>query len=388
MGFVTSKDYNLLGIITIFFMIGIMGTRPLVPILAKELEGTPFIIGMIVSLFPLLPFFLSVHVGRYISQIGSKGPLLLSSVFGVVSICIPFFWVNLVGLILSQVIAGVCNTYFVIAAQSYVGRTPEVSKRDEYVMKFSLGAAIGTFIGPAIGGVIADNSTISHSFLILGSITVLSLILSIFLTKESNYEESQNKEAVEANVYSFFKIKNFRRAIFISTLILTGKDIFTSFFPLLGVEMGMSSSAIGIIVSINALAGILIRWALPILLHNFSISKVVTLSIIFSGLCMLLLPLFNQVIMIGIISFLLGLGLGLGQPLSISITLYSLPKLLVSQGLGLRITANRFAQMSSPLLFGFVTQIINLSSVFWLTGAIYIFGSFKTTISESEIANE
>jgi MFS family permease len=343
-----------------------------------------------VSLFPLLPFFLSIYAGKLINRIGSKRPILLSSLFGVISICIPFFWGSLIGLVVSQIIAGVCNTFFVIAAQSYVGRTSKTSERDDHVMRFSLGAAVGTFLGPTIGGFIADRLTTSHSFLILGVIVVVAIVLSIYLTKESNLngvnKESEIRDTV--NILSFFEIKNFRRAIFISTLILTGKDTFTSFFPLLGVEMGMSSATIGIIVSINALAGILIRWALPILLHNYSRSRVVVISVIFSGVCMLLLPFFNQIVIIGVISFLLGLGLGLGQPLSISITLYSLPEILISRGLGLRITANRFVQMSSPVMFGFIAQIINLSSIFWLTGVVYLFGSVKTTIMESEIKNK
>jgi hypothetical protein len=38
MGSVTEKDYNMLAIVTAIFMIGMMGTRPLVPILSKEFE--------------------------------------------------------------------------------------------------------------------------------------------------------------------------------------------------------------------------------------------------------------------------------------------------------------------------------------------------------------
>src|SRR5699024_8056716 len=145
---------------------------------------------------------------------------------------------------------------------------------------------------------------------------------------------------------TLFKIKNFRRAMLISTLILTGKDTFTSFFPLLGLQMGMSSSTIGMIISINALAGILIRWAMPFLLTKFSMNQVVAGSVFCSGILFFALPFSEPTTIIWILSFLLGLFLGLGQPLSISVTLYSLPKDYMSQGLGLRITVNRFVQIT------------------------------------------
>src|SRR5699024_9594709 len=137
-------------------------------------------------------------------------------------------------------------------------------------------------------------------------------------------------------------------------------------------------STIGMIISINALAGILIRWAMPFLLTKFSMNQVVAGSVFCSGILFFALPFSEPTTIIWILSFLLGLFLGLGQPLSISVTLYSLPKDYMSQGLGLRITVNRLVQVITPLLLGGTAQIFNIVSIFLITGIIFSVGAFKT----------
>ncbi|SIS42435.1 MFS transporter [Salimicrobium flavidum] len=377
---VKEKDYTLLAIISIFFMTAGMGTRPLVAILGNELGASSFQIGIIIALFPLLPLFLSVYIGRFINVQGSKGTLLISATLAMAGLSLPFFWTSLAGLITSQVLAGAFHTTFIIAAQSYVGQSNDGAKRDHHVMKFSIGAATGTFLGPAIGGSIADAISTSAAFLVLSIIGLIAVVMTFWLTKEKNQDPDDQEEKRKAPMGELVGIVNFRRAIYISTMILTGKDAFTSFFPLLGVEMGFSGTAIGLIVSANALAGLLVRWGMTFFLSRFERNTVILSSVLVSGLMFLLLPFFDYVYVIGVLAFILGLGVGLGQPLSISTALNSLPRDVISQGLGVRITANRFVQVTSPLLFGTVAQVVSVSSVFWLTGVIYLFGSVKTRV--------
>ncbi|WP_347862312.1 MFS transporter [Salimicrobium sp. PL1-032A] len=379
---VKEKDYTRLAVLTIFFMTAGMGTRPLVSILGNELGASSLEIGIIIALFPLLPLFLSVYIGRFINVQGSKGPLLISATLAMMALSLPFFWTTLPGLIASQVIAGGFHTAFIIAAQSYVGQSRDGAKRDHHVMKFSIGAATGTFLGPAIGGSVADIINTPAAFLVLSLIGLIAVLMTFGLTKEQEEDPEHQEVKQKASIKELVGIINFRRAIYISTMILTGKDAFTSFFPLLGVELGFSGTQIGLIVSANALAGLVIRWGMTFFLARFSRNTVVLVSILSSGVMFVILPFFDYVYVIGGLAFILGLGVGLGQPLSISTALNALPKDVISQGLGVRITANRFVQVTSPLLFGVVAQVISVSSVFWLTGAIYLFGSVKTRIKE------
>jgi MFS family permease len=100
-----------------------------------------------------------------------------------------------------------------------------------------------------------------------------------------------------------------------------------------------------------------------------------------------MIPFSEQVAFWMILSFLLGIGLGIGQPLSISTTITYSPEHRIAEVLGLRLSFNRLTQVLAPLILGGLSGIIGIHAVFWLIGAILIYGSKKTYIKVESKGN-
>jgi len=381
----TAHDYTRLGIIAAFFMIGMMGTRPLVPLIADENGASAVEIGIIVSMFPVLSLLFAVRIGKVIDRVGSKKPIFISTLIASLSLMIPFVSSKLAGIVISQLVAGIANTTFVVASQSYAGHSSQPSERENNILKFSIGVAIGSFLGPLIGGWLADLFTTAYAFLILSFIGVLSIFFVVALTPyQMEVKQKQKSSRSVFETFYLLKIKNVRRAFLISSLILLGKDMFTAYFPLLALQFGLSNTSIGVIVAMNALAGIFVRLFMPKLIKWFGRTNVILLSIVTSGLFFILIPLSQHELWLGMLSFLLGMGLGIGQPLSIATTLQSLPPDRAAEGLGFRMTSNRLTQTVSPFIFGVIAQSFGMAAVFFITGAIILVGSIKSKIEEDE----
>ncbi|MBT2689252.1 MFS transporter [Bacillus sp. ISL-47] len=379
---ITYFNEHLITIITFILMIGIMGTRPLISLLSNELNASPVEIGIIIGLFPLLPTFLAIKIGHYVDSIGYKTPIIISTLMCTLSLLIPMFFVSLEGVYISQLAAGVGQTTFVVSAQAMAGQlSSDETVREKYIMKFSIGVALGSFIGPLIGGFFGERYGYPLAIGFLGSLGIISTFLSLFLKgrERAHHNERQAKNKIIHSL-ELLKIPHLRKAFLVSIFVLLGKDIFTAYFPLLALELGLSISIIGIIISINAVAGIIVRWSLPYLLHKWSRSTIAFSSIVLSGICFFSLPFFQSWFILSLFSFILGIGLGIGQPLSISTTIHYLPKEKVGEGLGLRLTANRLTQMSSPILFGGIAQLTSMSWVFWIIGCILVIGGKKTRL--------
>jgi len=376
---------NRLSIISFVIMIGIMGTRPLVSLMAFDLGASPIEIGLIVALFPFLPFLFAIQMGQYVDRLGFKIPIIFSSFFCSVSLIIPYFVESLHGLYISQIIGGVMQTIFVISAQTMAGKTAEASieSRDKNIMKFSIGVALGSFVGPLIGGVASDQYGYPMAFGVLGLIAIFSTFFSVFLPKTLiSIEKNITFKPSIFNSLNLLNSVNVRRAFMISILILLGKDIYIAYFPLLALEFGLNNQQIGLIISVNAAAGILIRWSIPKLLTFMKRSSLIVYSIFLSGVCMILLPFLSDWYTLLFLSFILGLGLGIGQPLSISTTIMYLPENRIGEGLGLRLSANRMTQALAPLGVGLIAEVISMSGVFWFVGAIVVLGSKGTRTTE------
>ncbi|WP_017754702.1 MFS transporter [Calidifontibacillus oryziterrae] len=378
----TLKGY-LVPFISLIYMVGMMGTRPLIPLLAVELGANSINVGFIVALFPLLPFFTAIKAGIFIDKIGYKRPLIVSIIFGSIALILPFWFDNLLFIYFSQIIAGFAQLVFVVAAQAYSGRKSNPEERERNVFTFSLGVAIGSFLGPFIGGICSDQSGYPIAFFILGFVSFLSVFFAFFLEEDKNSGSGEENSKIHfLQTMKLLEVKNLRYSILLSILILLGKDMYVAFFPLLGKEFGLSDTYIGTIIGLNAGAGIVARWCLPSLVHRFSKNTIVLITTFMSGLFFCLLPFFTKGLALVTLSILLGLTLGIGQPISVLTTISSLPSKRRGEGLGLRLSLNRFFQMTSPVLLGFSAHLIGIFSVFIIVGGIIIMGSTKIKIEE------
>lgn len=371
------KENLLIMSCSIFYMIAIAGSRPLITLYASELGADHIEIGVIVAIYALLPLMLSIYIGKLVDQFGKRTPLLLSVVLGFIALIIPVLLNNLIGVYISQMIAGLGQIIFVIAFQSYVGRFSKKKLTDYYVSIFSIGMAVGHFIGPLISGLIADTVSYAQSLAWLGIAIIFMLPFIFFLDqREEKRRGAQDKvDDKRGKSTEFLRNDALRQAFFISAIVLLGKDLFIAYFPLLAADKGYSNSMIGFIIALNAAAGILIRMVLPVLLKRFKEYAIVVLSILISGLLFVSLPVFDHLWLVIILSFILGFGLGIGQPLSISLTINLLPHERVGEGLGLRLTINKMTQVAGPIVFGAFSSLTGIASIFYICGAVMIAGA-------------
>lgn len=359
-------------------MIGFSGSRPLITLYASELGASYFEIGLLVTLFSVLPLLTSVFLGRKIDKIGQWKPLMFSVLLGCISLLIPLFIKGIASIYLSQILGGLAQITFVVAFQSFVGRHSKKKIRDYFISIFSIGMALGHFIGPLVSGFLADRISFVYSIASLGLLIILTLPMLVVLDIKNVRRKERSDEEIEKNrLTTLLKIPDLRRAFLISAIILLAKDIFVAYYPLLGVYKGYSNTNIGLIISLNAAAGLLIRIILPSLLNRFKANQVTIFTIISSGVLFVIFPLFENMLLVSILSLLLGFSLGIGQPLSISMTINALPVHSVGEGLGLRLTINKCTQVVGPLVLGSVSGVMGISSIFYFCGAVILTGSIN-----------
>lgn len=371
-------DRYVMFICVCLFMTAIAGSRPLIPLYARDLGASHAEIGVIVALFSFLPLFLSIKAGKAIDRIGVRGPLILGVLFGSLSMVVLVVFNNLAGIYISQISSGLAQLIFVLSMQAYAGQFPKSKLREYFISVFSIAVAAGSFIGPLISGVLSDFFSNTYAFFILG-IVILAAIPSSFLLKKLQVKKMQpvkQGEKVE-NAFQLLRIQDLRKAVLVSSLVLLAKDAYIAFFPLLAAEKGVSTVAIGVIISLNAAAGILIRSILPWIVRRLKRNLIITLSIVVAGIIYILNPFVDSVIGLSILAFVLGFCSGIGQPLSIFTTINSLPQDRVAEGLGLRLTFNKLTQIIAPLSLGDVSGIAGMSGVFYLCGAIIMAGSLN-----------
>lgn len=385
------KKSKLIALAILFFMTGIVGTRPLIPLLSNDWGANAFQIGIIMSLFSFIPLFLAVKLGHLIDKVGTTYPLIISGLIGGGSLFLPLLLDSLVGVYLSQLLGGVAQTAFALAAQSYVSNLDDGKARERHVSMFSLGVSGGGFIGPFIGGFIADWLGYAESISLFGVFLFIACGIIYILDKQDDSKHFSKEVKLSINhsqnnhVLLLLKESSLRKAVFISMIVLLARDLYLYYFPLLANEYGYSATIIGLIIAAHNGAGIVIRIALTFVIEKWGKSEAVVTSIFLSGLVYAMVPFMNSLVLSFVIAIMLGLFLGLGQPLSISTTAHFSPKDRLGEVLGLRLTFNRLAQFVSPIIFGGIASLLSLSVIFWVISGVLMLGSTQSYIkSESK----
>src|SRR5262249_55869900 len=139
-------------------------------------------------------------------------------------------------------------------------------------------------------------------------------------------------------------------------------------------SIGLSASTIGIVLSTYAIAAFIVRTVLPKLVAKFKGPRVLTYAFYTTAASLLLVPFFTNPIVLGLISFVFGLGMGTCGPIITMLMFIGAPEGRSGEALGLKITINHMTKVVTPVIFGAVASAIGLPPVFWADAALLAAG--------------
>lgn len=355
---------------------GFGGAKVALPLHALDLGVDAFTVGVMVALWALCPMLIALYVGRLVDRVGPRVPMLGGTLGVVIALVVPFVFPGIAALYVMSLAVGTAFQFFFVPTQGITGALGKPEDRARNYSLLAIGFSIASFLGPLIAGFAIDYLGFRIAYLVLAACPAAAVLL---LWLKGNLLPaaavgSDGKQQKTSSI-DLLRIGNLRNAIVASGLISVAWDLYQFFFPIYGHSIGLSASAIGVIMSTFAVAVFAIRVALPRLVRMLSEFEILLWAIGFSGLALLLFPLFQAASLLALASFVLGLGCGVGQPMSMSL-IYSLaPAGRASEGAGLRVTFNHFTHLVVPLAFGAVGTAFGFAPVFVSCSALMLGGS-------------
>jgi MFS family permease len=366
---------------------GFGGAKVALPLHALSLGVDAFSVGVIMALWALCPMLIALSVGRLVDRVGPRVPMLAGSIGVVGALLVPYFYPGVAALYVMALVVGTAFQFFFIPTQGITGALGGPEDRARNYSLLAVGFSIASFLGPLIAGFSIDYLGYETAYLTLAACPAIAVVLLWFkggmLPKATVTAGGDQKKSSSFALLRNVKLRN---AIIASGLISVGWDLYLFYFPIYGHSIGLSASAIGVIISMFAAAVFAIRVVLPALARKWSEFQILLRAIGFAGAALLLFPLFQNPYLLAAASFVLGLGCGVGQPMSMSL-IYSLsPPGRASEGAGLRVTFNHFTHLMVPLAFGGLGTAFGFAPVFFSCSALLLGGSWYGHFSERKSA--
>ncbi|MEO5676571.1 MAG: MFS transporter [Usitatibacter sp.] len=356
--------------------ISMRGAKILVSLSALAGGATPFQVGVLAAMFAAFPLLLAVYAGKVSDRIGVRRPILAGAAIISLGIATPLVIPGFAGLVACAALIGLGHIFFHVSIHNLIGAYGGGEARTRNFSTFALGASISAFIGPALGGISIDLWGFAPTHGLLAAIALTPALVLAVVPGVVPPRAAPSKAEVAGGSFALLQDAGLRRTLIMSGVTLTGIELFTFYFPVYGRSVGLSASAIGLVMSSYAVAAFLVRLGMPIATRQMGEVGVLTASLFFAGAVYLLVPLVSDAPLLALMAFLLGIGLGCAQPLTIILTYNHAPPGRSGEALGMRLTANKLTQLLVPLAFGAMGTAFGLIPVFWANGAFLLAGGF------------
>jgi MFS family permease len=341
------------------------GSKVLISLFALELGAPQFYIGTLIAMYSVFPMLIALYAGKLSDRLGVRLPMLCGSAGVALGLLLPFLFPSLPALYASAALVGASYVFYNVAVQNLVGILSDEAGRTRNFSNYSLVMATGSFLGPLAAGFSIDHFGHATSYLYLAALPLVPVLIIVFARQVGRPRQERGTEGMRTvDAKNLLANAPLRRTLITSGVILTGTDLFQFYMPIYGHSVGLSASAIGVVLSMSAAAAFVVRLVMPALVRRWNEDAVLTTALFLGAATYLVFPFFASAVLLGFIAFALGLSMGCGQPLTMMLIYARAPEGRSGEALGLRLTINNLMHVAVPLLFGTIGSALGVAPVF------------------------
>ncbi len=347
-----------------------------VPVHAVNLGATPLVLGVIFSTPYLLPLVFAIPLGSVVSRFGGRASMVSGALLMLLGLASMLTLPGYPGLIVGQLCFGLAQLQMVLSAQTIISALGTGPVLERYFGWYTTWLSGGQILGPLLAGsLIHASGTTTTSFIAMLVVGACSLAAAILLGGQAKQGQriDWRSTGFRAQGSLFLTNPGVKISIAVTSAATFAMIIHGNYLPVLLNDLGITATTIGVLVSLRAVAAMIVRPFIAgtiVLVGGRGSAMLASIALLAAGL--MFLGTTDNLILIAVFSILVGFGSGVCQPLSIVILSESVDSARRSGALGMRLMANRGVNFVAPLLFGAILELGGFGVSFILTGAVLV----------------
>jgi MFS family permease len=361
-------------VLSLFGFTAALSTRLLITLLALGQGATTVTVGLLASVLAICPLVLSIPVGLMADRFGGRWLLFSSAALTTCGVLVPVFVPGIEALYATALLAGLGFSFKTVVLQNLVGLQSKPGERTRNFSNYSLITASCLLLGPLLTGVLVD--LVGGPATCLYIVVLNALSMAMLLIWGGGLPRGRGRVAAPVQKEAGVSGRAVWRALLVSSCVQLSLDLFQFCIPIYGHDIGLSPSAIGMVLGAFAAAAFVARVAMPRLIARMGEQRLLSATFWLGVAAFLLIPLSQNAIVLGVIAFLYGIGMGCSTPLSIMMMYSHSPEGRSGSALGLRLTANNTLRVVGPSIYGAIGSAFGLWPIFLLSAAVMAGGGY------------
>lgn len=295
---------------------------PIMPTYMNELHIGGSVVGLLVAAFSLTQLLVSPFAGRLSDKMGRKkiivGGLVVFALSELLFGLANSPWV----LFVSRMLGGVGAAMIMPAVMAYVADTTSSEERAKGMGFINAAITTGFIIGPGIGGYLAELGIRVPFFVAAGAAAFVAVVTLIVLPESRSAVLREEAKSMDGNKESLVLqlVRSYREPYFFGLIIVFvlsfGLANYETVFGLfVDHKFGFTPKDIAFVLTFGSIAGAVIQvTAFSWILNRFGENKVISITLLSSGVFILLTLLVHGYWAIVTVTFIVFLSMDILRP--------------------------------------------------------------------------
>jgi MFS family permease len=367
------KVFPILALCVFSSTLGIGIVAPLLPLYLRDMGATGVWLGIIVASY-FISNSVAVPIAGRLSDRRGRKLFLVIGLLAYSILSLGYIWAdNVTHLVQVRFLQGVAGAATIPIGMAYIGDLSPEGAEGKWMGYAQAAFFSGFGFGPFMGGVLTEHFGMDVTFLAMGGLNLLAFLIALFLLPESSRRkagERYNLSFKEMGASSMVKgLFSFRVAEAL------GRGGISTFLPIFAAALGLSTSIIGTLLTINILSVTLFMPLGGLIADRFGRRTLTIIGSVLFAILLAAIPLIN--------SFWLLLGVLLIQGLTAAVSMPASSALAVEEGrkygmgstMSMLFLAMSIGMALGPIISGGIADLLNINSVFYFGAAIGLTGT-------------
>ncbi len=273
---------------------------------------------------------------------------------------------NFPSLVVLQFVGGIGTALWAISRHVFLADSTVPEQRGRAISTFGGINRIGTFGGPAVGGIVADHFGLASPFLVSGTLAVVAMIIAYLFIPESSARKGSVSTAaylrtlgrVVVNHGGVLSTAGFAQLC--SQMIRAGRQIVV---PLYGAyALGLDVSSVGAVISISSAIDMVLFIPAGILMDRIGRKAAIIPCFVILSIGMAMVPLSTSYATLLVATTIMGFGNGIGSGTMMTLGADLAPPGAVGSFLGVWRLIGDVGGAGGPMIVGAIADLIGLAA--------------------------
>ncbi|MBI2850176.1 MAG: MFS transporter [Chloroflexi bacterium] len=346
---------------------------PLLPLYIRDMGATGIWLGIVIAA-TFISNSIAVPIAGGLSDRKGRKAFLTAGFLAASIISLSYIWARDVSLLaLIRFVHGAIGALIAPIALAYVGDLSPEGEEGKWMGYSNATFFSGFGLGPFVGGLLSEHFGMTASFISMSSLNLLAFIIAFFFLPKVSPRKMTEKPRISLRQISD---SNMVKGLFSFRMAQAlGFGGIGTFLPIFASAIGMKTSLIGILLSVNILAVTLFNPPIGFIADRFSRRALTVIGSLLLTAFLVAIPLAGSFWPLLVILLFQGLGSAICTTASSALTVEEGRRFGMGSMMSMLFLAMSIGMASGPIASGAIAQLLDINWVFYFGGVASLMGT-------------